>query len=213
MLKFSVLPVNTKPTDLMLSVTNWYTTSQQANGQHNESTGTSRYSGANSQPPEGTRLDGLPEWNENHPFWPDRWAKMRTGDGVKTGLAAYVNANEKAIGSMPDGQQRELVDKFERIYESRRFPFQLPWMQAGESEHNRDGKSPQENTQGQDQDQVDSIDAELRASRSDLLSKKNHDEKLFNMATKNLFQKNAISTTFPQAMNLDECQAVVDENE
>ncbi|WP_419663194.1 hypothetical protein [Desulfosarcina variabilis] len=200
--------INTKPTDLMLKVTDWYARIQETNGQQSQLTDASRYSGANSRPPEDTRLDGLPQWNEKHPFWPDKWNKMRTGDGVKTGLAAYVHQYEKAIWSMPEDQQRELVAKFERIYKDMRFPFQLDWMGNGESDDKSD--NPGADLEGQSGNNQ-TIDVELRAARSDLIAKKSQDEKLFSIATKNLFQKNAISTTFPYSMNLDECQAVVDE--
>ena len=89
-----------------------------------------------------------------------------------------------------------------------RFPFQLDWMGNGESDDKSD--NPGADLEGQSGNNQ-TIEAELRAARSDLIAKKSQDEKLFSIATKNLFQKNVISTTFPYSMNLDKCQAVVDE--
>jgi len=202
--------INTKPTDLMLKVTDWYARSQEASNQQSQLTDASRYSGANSRPPEDTRLDGLPQWNEKHPLWKNAWWNMRSGNYQKgTGLAYYINLHADTIGSMPEDVQREMVDKFHKVYKGQAFPHNLAWMDNGKP----DGKDsdPETHPRGSGQGYGKSMDAELRAARSDLIAKKSQDEKLFSIATKNLFQKNAISTTFPYSMNLDECQAVVNE--
>lgn len=204
--------VNTDPVDLMLTVTDWHSrTQQQADTQEREPAGASRYYGSNSRPPENTRLDGLPQWNDNHPLWPDKWGKMRTGDGVKTGLAAYVHQNESAIASMPEDIQRELVGRFGKLYKNMRFPFQLPWMASGAEAVGQE--EPPVDPRPQDTEPC--LGAEdmcrLRTMRIDLVAMKQDNPPIFKMAVDNLAHQGIIKSKIPAQMDANECEKVTAE--
>jgi hypothetical protein len=184
-------------------------TANQKNAGSGQSEGQQQFknSGANSRPPEGTHLNGLPQWGESHPLWTTKWQNMRTGDYQKgTGLAAYVEANKGSLGSMPQADQIALVEKFERIYEGQNFPHQLPWMGTSE-----DPDAQAAADAGQSGLTDAEMRTELRAARVDLVGMKQQDAELYNSGIKNLLQQNKIANKIPAQMTLDECNLVIEE--
>jgi hypothetical protein len=62
-------------------------------------------------PPAGVRLDGLPKWGEDHPWWRDNWIKMKTA-----GYKGFVEDNRKALDSAPEPIQTEAKGKYLALY-------------------------------------------------------------------------------------------------
>jgi hypothetical protein len=66
---------------------------------------------AHNGPPAGVRLDGLPKWGEDHPWWRDNWIKMKTA-----GYKGFVEDNRKALDSAPEPIQTEAKGKYLALY-------------------------------------------------------------------------------------------------
>jgi hypothetical protein len=162
---------------------------------------------AHNGPPEGTRMDGLPVWDEDHPWWPSKWKNVRAGNGKTTGFVVFVKDCAKALGSVPKNVQRDIVDKWSRLYKDVPFPIELPWQDAGSS--TASDTEAAESGSGQLSDAE--MRTELRQSRVDLVSRKQHDPELFSMAIKNMVGQGRVSNTIPAQMSLDECNTVLDE--
>ena len=186
--------VNKKPTELMLSVTDWYTRKHQNSGRQKEPTGAARYSGANSHPPEGVNLDGSKEDDQNKPDqinrqtdWDPRTSELMGKYYPEKRDAVMRAAEEMGIpyeGRTPKDVHKDILAA------------------SAEPPEDKSGSQFQE-----EEKQV--VDIELIREKARKLRGINTDR--WDAITRTMSREKIISTTFIEGMNAEELEQVINE--